>query len=289
MPNLVDTFKRARGDVVAKQLARRSDRRAAKLAAKTTSELTNVIQSQMRTITSQTQALATQSRTITEINYRLKRLESHLGSDIVQKTDVESWAKDAQQGELGFHKRPNVRSSDTWESGNARFWRDLGFESSGWAGKTVLDVGAGSRLRTLYFEGAEIIALEPLAEQFAAEVEWQDIDKADEVHAVPAETLIPGLVGRADLIVSINALDHGYDFAASIHNLRRYIKEDGQAFLSFDQHDIPDKMHPLVLNDELVRKIFDDAGFEVEKMTTRRRYHAGTGPDALSYWLRPTA
>lgn len=198
----------------------------------------------------------------------------------------QTWSNVAQSGELAFHKRPGLRSSAEWETKNVEFWQRRKFSAEGWDGKWIVDVGAGSRLRTLYFQGAKIAAIEPLAEKFIAEVEWQDLDRADEVYAVPAEKDVPELHGRADLLVSVNVLDHGYDFEAAVTNIRRYLKPDGLAYLTFDQHDRPDDLHQLMLDDATARVIFDRCGLDIEKAETWGRYHAGAGPRALHYWLR---
>ena len=154
----------------------------------------------------------------------------------------------------------------------------------------MLDVGAGSRLRTLWFEDVEIIVVEPLADRFLGEVPFCDLDRATEVHAVPGETYVRDLAGRADVVVSINALDHGYDMAASVGNIRRYLKPDGIALLSFDLHDtVSDHMHPMVVTHPMMLDIFAQVGFEVTRTDERRRHHGGSGPGARSYWLRPTA
>lgn len=201
--------------------------------------------------------------------------------------DPETWSSVAQPGELAFHKRPNIRAGSDWAAKNATFWKRRGFTRDGWEGKLVVDVGAGSRLRTLYFRDTRIAAIEPLADKYIAEVEWQDLDKADEVYAVPAEKDIPELHGRADLLVSMNALDHGYDFEAAVANIRRYLRPDGLAHLSFDPHDRPDDLHQLLLNDSLARATFERCGLIVERFEQWGRYHAGSGPEALHYWLRP--
>jgi SAM-dependent methyltransferase len=198
----------------------------------------------------------------------------------------ETWSNVAQPGELAFHKRPGLRSSGEWETKNVEFWGRRRFSPDAWEGKWIVDVGAGSRLRTLYFKGARIAAIEPLAEKFIAEVEWQDLDQAEEVYAVPAEKSIPELEGRADLLVSVNVLDHGYDFEAAITNIRRYLKPDGLAYLSFDQHERPDKLHQLMLDDASATAVFDRCGLDIERSEQWGRYHAGSGPRALHYWLR---
>lgn len=226
-------------------------------------------------------ALERQNVQLAEILVRLSRLEKPV------TINPETWSTLAQPGELAYHKRPNLRSTDEWETKNAEFWARRGFDAEGWEGKLVVDVGAGSRLRTLYFKGADIAAIEPLADQFISEVKWQDLDKAAEVYAVPAEKDIPELHDRADLIVSVNALDHGYDFEAAITNLRHYLKPDGRAYLTFDQHERPDDMHQLMVDDSMAKAIFDRCGFDVERSEVWGRYHGTSGPPALHYWLQP--
>ncbi|HEY0470356.1 MAG TPA: hypothetical protein VGD34_01805 [Kribbella sp.] len=202
--------------------------------------------------------------------------------------DREAWETAAQNGELGFHKRHNFRAEqEVWWTHVQRDWEALGLKPTGWEGKVIVDVGAGSKLRSIYFEGATLIVLEPLADRYMSEVEWHDLDKADEIYSVPAEQFVPELENRADLIVSINALDHGFDFAEGVRNIRRYMKPDATALLSFDMHDKPDDMHPLILTDEICQKIFVDAGFKIEKSEKGRRYHGAAGPQATHWWLRP--
>jgi SAM-dependent methyltransferase len=226
-------------------------------------------------------ALERQNVQLAEILTRLSRLEKPVA------INPETWSKVAQPGELAFHKRPNLRSSAEWDSKNTKFWAAREFSPEGWDGKWIVDVGAGSRLRTLYFQKAKIAAIEPLADKFIAEVEWQDLDQADEVYAVPAEKDIPELHGRADLLVSVNVLDHGYDFEAAITNIRHYLKPDGLAYLTFDQHERPDDMHQLMIDDTKARAIFDRCGLDLERYEEWGRYHGAAGPPALHYWLRP--
>ena len=225
-------------------------------------------------------ALERQNVQLAEILTRLSRLDKPVA------INPETWSKVAQPGELAFHKRPNLRSSGEWESRNTAFWAKREFSPTGWDGKLIVDVGAGSRLRTLYFQGAKIAAIEPLADKFIAEVEWQDLDQAAEVYPVPAEKDIPELHGRADLVVSVNVLDHGYDFEAAMANIRNYLKPDGLAYLTFDQHERPDDMHQLMIDDGKARAIFDSCGLDLERAEEWGRYHGSAGPPALHYWLR---
>jgi SAM-dependent methyltransferase len=270
MSGLSDWFKRARGDA----LVRRSS-----------SDIRAEIRDLSRLVREQTAAIERLTRDSPTASGESPAPARR--APISARTDQTTWQERAQEGELAFHKRPNVRSSTGWDDDTHRKWTTFGFERDGWNEKLIVDVGAGSRLRTRWFTGARVAAIEPLGEQFINEVEWQDLAGADELYPVPAEQHIPELVGRADLIVSINALDHGYDFEGAVRNIRSYVKDDGLVFLSFDQHETPDEMHPLVLDEPITREILERHGFVVDRFLEAGRYHGGHGLEALNYWLRP--
>ncbi|MBO9522546.1 MAG: methyltransferase domain-containing protein [Nocardioidaceae bacterium] len=271
MSRVTDVLKRLRGDALVRKVAEEviaEVRRQGKASAEREQALTNRVR---------------------DLEARLAAVDPRLAPGAQRATiDKGEWADRAQVGELGFHVRnAGFRGDDAvWSKAIDTDWRAAGFEPTGWKGKRVLDVGAGSRLRSLWFEDAEVVVLEPLADKFRDEVPWNDFDQAVAVYSVPGEEFVPELENSIDLIVSINALDHGYDIAQSIRNLKRYLKPDGEAFLSFDMHDEPDYMHPLVLSNELMLGIYADAGFEVVKVESARRYHGAEGPGAFHYWLR---
>src|SRR3954454_11926611 len=214
--------------------------------------------------------------------------------DVVAKTTEsrEKWASEAQEGEFAFHKTNTWRQTPDFMIQTDRLLRHFGFTPEQYAGKVVLDVGAGSMLRTRFFSDARLVVLEPLADRFRAEIPGCDLNDAAEVYSQPAEQLIDDLVGRADLVISINVLDHCYDFPQIVDNIRQYLKPDGLAFLTFDMHDKADHMHPLSLTEKTCRPIFDDAKLRIEEVTTgvgdalggAQTY--GHGPFTLNYRLR---
>lgn len=202
------------------------------------------------------------------------------------------WQRKAQTGELAFHRRDTWRPSDNFATRTALLFERFGFRSDQFAGKTVIDVGAGSKLRTKFFQDAQLIVIEPLADQFRAEISWSDIADAKEVFSVPAEEYVAACEGRGDLVISINALDHCFDFAKIIANLARYVSADGLMFLSFDKHDKTDAMHPLSLNEQICQKVFQDCGLSIERATTgfgaswEGPPTYGHGPYAMNFSLR---
>ncbi len=217
------------------------------------------------------------------------------GRDLSPRTQTsrDEWEKDAQEGEFRFHKRDRWRQTSDFMAQTDRVFRHFGFAPDEYAGRTVVDVGAGSMLRTKFFEGAHLVVIEPLADRFLAEIKTSDLRDAAEVHSRPAEQLVESLVGKADLVISINVLDHCFDFPEIVKNIRQYLKPDGIAFLSFDMHAEADEMHPLTLTEETCSPIFAAAGLTIDKVTTGvgdalggpQTY--GHGPFTLNYWLRP--
>lgn len=209
----------------------------------------------------------------------------------ILKSDRETWETIGQQGEFDYHKANQWRQSEDFMNQTKKLFNYFGLKSDIWEGKTIIDLGAGSKLRTKYFQNAEIIAIEPLASKFIDQIEWCDLNDAKAVYSEPAEHLIQNCVNKADLLVSINVIDHCYDFITIINNVYQYLKADGYAFLSFDSHDEADEMHPLRLTQEICDSIFEETGFKIEYFSKgfggaipENTY--GHGPFALNYGLK---
>ncbi len=202
------------------------------------------------------------------------------------QASIEAWAGPAQDQEFAYHATHKGRRSPQFTINSARFWEHFGFRADQFAGQVIVDVGAGSKLRTRYFADARIMAVEPLADRYRT-LDFCDLDTAAACFSVSGETLVPELVDRADVVLSINALDHGYDFDQAIRNIAAYLKPDAPAFLSFDLHEKADAMHPLVLTEASCRAAFAAAGLTVTRVME------GVGPfgtnyghgAAISFWL----
>lgn len=212
-----------------------------------------------------------------------------MSENTILKVNADKWSSEAQAGELAFHKRPNFRSDEAgFKDGNARLFKSFGYKEDQFVGKTVVDLGAGSKLRGKYFIGSRIVAIEPLASKFIAEVQWCDLSDADEVYSEPAEVLIPQLVGRSDLLFSINVLDHCYDFEKIIGNIMTYLKVGGKACLSFDCHSKVDKLHPIIINEKVATQIFFDTGFQVNQFRRTPSYHKAIADYSITYFMTKT-
>lgn len=213
------------------------------------------------------------------------------GGGPLTKVDRRIWVREAQEGEFQFHKADTWRQTEDFRRQSKELFEHFGLHRDFYRGKTIIDLGAGSKLRSKYFEGARLIAIEPLADRFLREIPWCDLRDAAEVYSLPAEEQIPQCVGRADLLISINVLDHCYNFEAIVDNVRDYLKPDGLAFLSFDKHEVADDMHPLQLTEEVCERIFVSKRLRIQKLTTgfgplRGEVHTyGHGPYCMNYWL----
>lgn len=210
------------------------------------------------------------------------------------KASKEDWEKVAQKGEFDFHKKNVWRNSPKFMEDTIMLFDSFGFSRDQYKGKTVLDLGAGSKLRAKYFQGAKLIAIEPMADDCVREIPWSDLSDADGLYSIPAEEFVEEIEGTVDLLFSVNVLDHCYNFEEICNNIYRYIKKDGIAFLSFDVHFVTDGMHPLILTDKICVKIFEDIGFKIQKKNKGffGKYHEtkkiktyGHGAYCLNYWL----
>ncbi len=220
----------------------------------------------------------------------LKRHLSYLSKPTLKpKHDKISWQHEAQQGEFQFHLKNKWRTSDDFMIQTRALFTHFGFSPDAYHGKTIIDLGAGSKLRTKYFSGAKIIAIEPLADRFMKNIDWCDLTDAQNVYSSPAEERIDECVNSADLVISINVLDHCYDIDAIVGNIASYLKPDGLAFLSFDEHGETDKMHPLILTKEACDEIFAEKGLIVEKFSKgagKILTTYGHGNCCFNYWLK---
>lgn len=201
--------------------------------------------------------------------------------------DKKSWSQKAQTGELEFHKKPNCRTdAASFYEANAKMFNGFGYKPDSFEGGTVIDVGAGSRLRANYFINSKKYALEPLGQKYIDEVEWCDLLDADEVLSVPIEEKIYKLEEQADFVFSINVLDHCYEFVKSIENIYSYLKPNAVSFITFDCHEKTDDLHPIVVNEKIATSILYDTGFIIGRFSRVAPYHRGIAKYALAYWLR---
>lgn len=200
----------------------------------------------------------------------------------------------AQKGELEFHKNNDYRVTGDFEYDTKLLFESFGFSPNDFDGKTILDLGAGSKLRTKFFKNADIIAIEPLIDNFKHLAHF-DISDSKAYYSVGIEQYISELENSVDYALSINVLDHCLDFELCIKNIFRYLKPGAEAFLSFDCHFYTDALHPLILTKQVCTPIFENAGFSISKFTEghsgayqekMKNNSYGHGVSCLNYWVK---
>ena len=176
-----------------------------------------------------------------------------------------NWKEQGQPSELAHHKNSKSRSSDDrWMKETEGYLTSFGYKKKDFVGKKIIDLGAGSKLRTLWFDESYIIAIEPLADKFKS-IYFCDLDKADELYSEPAEKFLENLKEEVDAIMCINVLDHCYDAETIMKNCYNYLKEDGEMLLSVDLHDGRDAKHPIKLNDGILKELIKNTGFKIKR------------------------
>lgn len=173
------------------------------------------------------------------------------------------WRMLAQPGEYAFHDTAgkDFRMSDDFMIQTATFFEKFKFNKNQYSKKNVLDLGAGSRLRSLFFEDSDIYVIEPLAKKFLS-LPQSDLHKAKAVHSEPAETFVSKIKEKMDFVMCLNVLDHCYDYSLVLSNIYNYLKKDGEFLLSVDIHeDFKCPMHPVSLTKEKLFTALKDIGF----------------------------
>lgn len=193
---------------------------------------------------------------------------------MIQISD-EQW-RNAQADELQWHKENQWRT-DNWLFIGDTWARMVNFGLGRDDYKSVIDAGAGPRLRTKYFR-TKLYAIEPLANEYMANFPWCDLADAEAVYAKPLEEFIPNL--HAEFLFSINCLDHCQNFDKAIENISQYADT---FVLSYDCGGIPTVGEPLVLDEEGSEMIFAKYGLDITKKAKSSTYRDGW---AQTYWLR---
>ena len=153
------------------------------------------------------------------------------------------------------------RSTDEFYGASKKTFEDWKINKSDFAGKTVFDIGCGSKLRSLYFDESILVVSDPLADKYIKQIPWCDLNKASKVYSLPAETPIDELNDNVDLILCINVLDHCYDTDRILNNMNNYLRSGGKMLLSLDVEHGLHHLHPNLVTKEFLKKWFSDHNF----------------------------
>lgn len=175
----------------------------------------------------------------------------------MRRRSIDDWKSEGLESELAFHKRNKWRVSPEFLEDSYELFKKIGINDFKiFQGLNVLDAGCGSKLRTAIFEGCQLYGSDPLADQYMSEIEWSDLNKCVDVFSVASEQFIPSISEKMDVVITINAIDHGYDYKKSIDNFYDYLKKDGSLHLFVDIERIKeDKIHSKIDRNDILGKL----------------------------------
>jgi len=173
------------------------------------------------------------------------------------------WVNLSQKKEFRFHKNDNWRRTEDFLKQNNFLFKYWGFNDYDYENKIVIDIGAGSKLRSKYFRKSNIIAIEPLADKFVKKIDFCDLREAYKIYSLPAENIIEELKGIADLIICINVLDHVDNYQKVLNAAFYYMKNDGKFLLSVDLHEAATIEHSVSLDEEKLESYFMQSNIRI--------------------------
>ncbi|HMJ33088.1 MAG TPA: methyltransferase domain-containing protein [Baekduia sp.] len=132
-----------------------------------------------------------------------------------------------------------------------KYLTDLALHPYAFRGMRVLDVGCGPAPSMLAFRGAELHGIDPLADGYASVgfplKLWSTMGFT--YHNARAERM-PFPDAHFDAVVSVNAIDHVDDFAATAQEIRRVLRPGGAFRMHVHYHE-PTLEEPMELDDDV--------------------------------------
>lgn len=143
---------------------------------------------------------------------------------------LDKWQR-AQELEAEYHRNDKWRKSPAFMEDTGKLFEFFGFEREQFIGQMIMDVGAGSKRRTDWFDNVSCLSvIEPM-------------------YGMPgAEEHRTGEDGKYSAVFCINVLDHTYDPKKVVENCIAYLAEGGTLCLSTDFGE-PNEMHPAVFTE----------------------------------------
>ena len=176
----------------------------------------------------------------------------------------EKWAR-ALDKEFIFHERNALRKNDNkWTDSSKKLLSGLGLDLK-MEGKTILDAGCGSRLRTKELSDKNrIIGIDPLADKYK-HLEFSDLSTV-EYYSLGLEERVDHLSGIMDVALCLNVLDHCVNPRKVMKNVFDYLKPGGEFYLWTDLGHLDD-IHEGNYSATHLEGMIVGAGFKVHRMT----------------------
>ena len=141
------------------------------------------------------------------------------------------------------------------------------------AARTAIEIGPGPYPSIAKARWARAVAVDPLADGYAAERLIPERAARVMFLSSPGEA-VPLPSQCADLVVMENCLDHVDDPAATLGESHRLLKPGGLLWLLVDLMDYTDQMHPNPFNEQRIGACLAQAGFEtVRDRTSDHKSH----------------
>ena len=209
-----------------------------------------------------------------------------------QALEAEHWLKSIGSGNGDDVALSEEKASPGYEEVSAKIMRRLGFNQDDFAGKVLLDIGAGPTSRIAWLNADLKIAIDPLYDAYKG-IGWAQLGAYDVWHSSPAEEQLP-LAQFVDGVFCINCLDHCYEPQKVIANASAYCR-DGAAFaLSVDIGEESDDMHPSagLMLPATITQWLSDCDFSVLRFDLGQSYPTpeggwldGWGGDMAAHWV----
>ncbi len=120
-------------------------------------------------------------------------------------------------------------------------------------GKIVADFGCGPRGSLIWAGSAQLrIGIDVLANQYADEF-TDNITSHGMIYVTSTEKVIPLSSGFVDIMFTLNAIDHVFNFPIMCSEILRVLKPGGEFIGSFNLEEPVTTTEPQVLNEEIIK------------------------------------
>jgi len=146
----------------------------------------------------------------------------------------------------------------------------LEIDESVFEGAIVADIGGGPTSGLAYMQSpTKKIIVEPLLDKYIESGYPKYNDDIEAVCSIAEEIPLPD--NCADIVVTVNALDHVDDVDKTVAEIRRILKPNGKIILHVTQRKVPTICEPQVLTDEKMEALFSWCeGFKKKELKTPR-------------------
>jgi len=161
---------------------------------------------------------------------------------VKDETDIKKSKK--EEAELNFWKTELPKIPRPKERIFKRYCDYFEINEDSFLGKIVVDSGCGPAGSLHFFNAKMKIGIDPLVKRY----EIFNIKTQDMTYIEGKAENIPLISSYADVVISVNALDHGDSFDRALEEVNRILKPQGQILLELNLAEEPSICEPIKLN-----------------------------------------